>query len=169
MIEEEASDATLNKVKHFTVGFARAGETPAAKGSGVLVKYRTLAGILTCGHVDSYLRSLKQPVELVRFNRGSVTDQFGALDMEEVFTHVAGEEPWEADSDDIAFIRLSPNLVGNIEKDCVFLDAEKNFAKPGPDDGTGLFCVNAVFGLVEAFTGPTTRQNKMATEPVAEI
>lgn len=59
MLEDEASDATLNKVTHFTVGFARAGEKPAAKGSGVLVKYKGLIGILTCGHVDAYLRTQK--------------------------------------------------------------------------------------------------------------
>jgi hypothetical protein len=39
---EEISDAVLDKVKHFTVGFGRAGETPAAKGSGVLIKHAML-------------------------------------------------------------------------------------------------------------------------------
>jgi three-Cys-motif partner protein len=36
---EKIADAVLDKVKHFTIGFARAGETPAAKGSGVLIKH----------------------------------------------------------------------------------------------------------------------------------
>jgi hypothetical protein len=48
---EEIADATLNKVKHFTIGFGRAGEEPAAKGTGVLVKHRELIG-MTCAHVD---------------------------------------------------------------------------------------------------------------------
>jgi hypothetical protein len=55
------ADATLNKVKQFTVGFGRAGEKPAAKGSGVLVKQGELTGILTCAHVAAHLRELKQP------------------------------------------------------------------------------------------------------------
>jgi hypothetical protein len=33
---DEIADAVLDRVKHFTIGFGRAGETPAAKGSGVL-------------------------------------------------------------------------------------------------------------------------------------
>jgi hypothetical protein len=56
---EEIADATLNKVKHFTIGFGRAGEEPAAKGSGVLVKHRELIGTLTCAHVDKQLRKLQ--------------------------------------------------------------------------------------------------------------
>ena len=43
---EEIADATLNKVKHFTIGFGRAGEEPAAKGSGVLVKHVLTSGVL---------------------------------------------------------------------------------------------------------------------------
>ena len=58
------ADATLNKVKQFTVGLGRAGEKPAAKGSGVLVKQGELTGILTCAHVATHLRELKRPVTL---------------------------------------------------------------------------------------------------------
>ena len=112
---EEIADAVLDKVKHFTIGFGRAGETPAAKGSGVLVKHGELHGILTCAHVDKYLRDLKQPIGLVRFNRG-LAQQFGTLDMGRIFSHVAGEEPWTQGDDDISFIRLPPGLVGNIAK-----------------------------------------------------
>jgi len=106
---EEISDAVLDKVKHFTIGFA--GETPAAKGSGVLIKHGELHGILTCAHVDKYLRKLKQPVGLVRLNRG-LAQQFGTLNMGEVFSYAAGEEPWTKGDDDIAFIHLPPHLVG---------------------------------------------------------
>jgi hypothetical protein len=76
--------------------------------------------------------------------------------MDEVFSYAAGEECWEGD--DIAFIHLPPHLVGNIEKDCVFLDADKNFTKPQPEDCSSLLQVHSVFGLVEKFTGITTRQ-----------
>jgi hypothetical protein len=157
----EIADATLNKVKHFTVGFGRAGEEPTAKGSGVLVKHGELTGILTCAHVDKYLRELKGPVGLVRLNRGPM-EQFGALNMEEVDSYVAGEEPWPAGGEDLAFIHLPPHLVGDIAKDCVFLDAEKNFTKPQPEDCSPLIQVHAVFGLVESFTGGTTRQDGRA-------
>jgi hypothetical protein len=46
------ADAVLDRVKQFTTGFARAGDTPAAKGTGVLVKHGELHGILTCANVD---------------------------------------------------------------------------------------------------------------------
>ena len=152
----------LDRVKQFTIGFAIAGDTPAAKGTGVLVKHGELHGILTCAHVDKYLRDLKQPIGLVRFNRG-LAQQFGTLDMGRIFSHVAGEEPWTQGDDDISFIRLPPDLVGNIAKDCVFLDAERNFSKPEPDDRSSLIPAHSVFGLVEKFTGATTRQSGMAT------
>ena len=83
--------------------------------------------------------------------------------MDEVFSYAAGEAPWSTGGDDIAFIHLPPHLVGNIAKDCVFLDADKNFTKPQPDDYSSLIQVHSVFGLVEQFTGATTRQDGRAT------
>jgi hypothetical protein len=128
-------------VTHFDIGFGRAGETPAAKGSGVLIRFGEVHGILTCAHVDKYLRELKQPVGLVRFNQGP-TEQYGTLDMWGVDTYAADVEPWTGD--DIAFIHLPRHLVGNITaRGCVFL--------------------HSVFGLVEEFTGETTRQQNRAT------
>jgi hypothetical protein len=159
---KDVADAVLDKVKHFTIGFGRAGDTPAAKGSGVLIKQGELHGILTCAHVDKYLRELKQPVGLVRLNRG-LAQQSGTLNMDEVLSYAAGDEPWTKGGEDIAFIHLPQHLVGNIEKDCVFLDAEKNFTKPEPNDHSSLIQAHSVFGLVEQFTGATTRQNGRAT------
>jgi hypothetical protein len=159
---EDVADAVLDKVKHFTIGFGRAGETPAAKGSGVLIKYGDLHGILTCAHVDKYLRELKQPVGLVRFNRG-LAEQSGTLNMDEIFSYAAGEEPWTNGGDDIAFIHLHADLIGNIAKDCVFLDADKNFTRSEPDDHSSLIQAHSVFGLVEQFTGATTREDGRAT------
>jgi hypothetical protein len=159
---EDVAAAVLDKVKHFTIGFGRAGDTPAAKGTGVLIKHGELRGILTCAHVDKLLRELKEPIGLVRLNRG-LAQQSGTLNMDEVFSYAAGEEPWSKGDDDISFIHLPPHLVGNIAKDCVFLDAEKNFSKPEPGDRTSLIQAHSVFGLVEQFTGATTRQNGRAT------
>jgi hypothetical protein len=159
---EDVAGAVLDKVKHFTIGFGRAGDTPAAKGTGVLIRHGELHGILTCAHVDKYLRELKQPVGLVRLNRG-LAQQFGTIDMEEVFSYAAGEEPWTKGGEDISFIHLPPQLVGNIAKDCFFLDAEKNFSKPEPDNRSSLIPAYSLFGLVEEFTGATTRQDGMAT------
>jgi hypothetical protein len=136
--------------------------TPAAKGSGVLIKHGERYGILTCAHVDKYLRDLKRPVGLVRLNRG-LAQQSATLEMDEVFSYAAGEAPWRAGEEDIAFIHLPPHLAGNVAKDCVFLDADKNFAKPQPGDYSSLIQAYSVFGLVEEFTGATTRQDGRAT------
>jgi hypothetical protein len=161
-MSEDVADAVLDKVKHFSIGFGRAGDTPTAKGTGALIKHGELHGILTCAYVDKLLRELKQPVGLVRLNRG-LAQQSGTLDMDEVFSYAAGEQPWTKGDDDISFIHLPPHLVGDIAKDCVFVHAEKNFSKPQPDDRSSLIQAHSVFGLVEQFTGATTRQNGMAT------
>jgi hypothetical protein len=133
VMREEIADAVLDKVKHFTVGFGRAGDEPAAKGSGVLIKHGELHGILTCAHVDKF------------------------------FSYAAGDEPWIIGGEDIAFIHLPLHLIGNIARDCAFLDAEKNFTKPEPDDRSLLIAAHSIFGLVEEFTGATTRQDGRAT------
>jgi hypothetical protein len=133
-LPEDVADAVLDKVKHFTVGFGRAGDTPAAKGTGVLIKHGELHGILTCAHVTKHLRELKQPVGLVRLNRG-VAQQFGTLNMLEINSYAAGEEPWAKGSDDISFIHLPPPLIGNIAKDCVFLEPRTTSRSPSPTIG----------------------------------
>jgi len=71
-----------------------------------------------------------------------------------------GRQPW--DDQNLAFIHLPPHLIGNIEKDVVSLDIEKNSTKPEPNDFSSLIRGHAVFGLVEALTGETTRQNGRA-------
>jgi hypothetical protein len=38
----DLATAVLERVKQYTIGFARAGEKPAAKGSGVLIKSGSL-------------------------------------------------------------------------------------------------------------------------------
>jgi hypothetical protein len=114
---------------------------------------------LTCAHVIS---ELKTPVGLVRLNRGPV-EQFGILHMDEVFSYAAGEDPWPPGSEDIAFVHLPTHFIGNIAKDCVFLDLEMNFTKPEPEKDSSQIQVHSVFGLVESFTGATTRQSGRAT------
>jgi hypothetical protein len=108
---EKVADAVLDKVKHYTIGFAGAGETPAAKGSGVLIKYGEWHGILTCTHVDKYLRDLKRPGGIVRLNRG-LAQQSATLEMEEVFSYAAAEEPWEGDAADASDRRADVLFLG---------------------------------------------------------
>lgn len=168
---DEIADVVIDKVKRYAVGFGKAGQTPSAMGSGVLIKQGEVHGILTCTHVDQFVRKFKQPVGLVRFNREG-TEQFGVLHMGDVFSYAAGEEPWTPGGEDIALIRLRPDLVGNIERDGVFLDAEKNFTKAQPEsapDGRPLILVHAVFGLVDKFTGATTRQGGRATTVIRGV
>jgi hypothetical protein len=161
-IGDAVSNAVIADVKNYTIGFGFAGEDPAAKGSGVLVEYKGVHGILTAAHVDAHLRKRKRPIGLVRLNRG-VARQASVLDLEEVFSYAAGVDPWPVGSDDIAFIHIPPHLVGNIERSCSFLNADKNLTKDEPEPSTSLIQTHAVFGLVEDFTGPTTRQGGVAT------
>jgi hypothetical protein len=75
------------------------------------------------------------------------------------------KSPGAAGREDLAFIHVPPHLVGNIAKDFVAVDAERNFTKPEPepDSYSSLIGVHSVFGLVEEFTGVTTRHNGRAT------
>jgi hypothetical protein len=161
-IGDAVSEAMIADVRNFTIGFGRAGEKPAVKGTGVLVEYKGVHGILTAAHVDAYIRELKRPIGVVRLNQG-LAQQASVLDVDEVYTYAAGQDPWPTGSDDIAFIHIPPHLVGNIERRCSFLNGEKNLAKDEPEPSTALIQTHAVFGMVEDFTGATTRQGGVAT------
>jgi hypothetical protein len=147
-VPEGVAGAVLEKVKQFKIGFGRAGDTPAAKGTGVLIRHDELHGILTCAHVDQYLRELKQPVGLV--------PQFGTIDLggrlQLLGRRRAMDQGWRRH-----LIHRPPQLVGNIAKDRVFLDADKSFSKPEPDNPASLIPAYSVFGLVDEFTGARRR------------
>jgi hypothetical protein len=167
-IGDAVSDAVIDTVRDFTVGFGLAGEKPAVKGTGVFVEYKGVHGILTAAHVDQSLRALKRPVGLVRLNR-THAHQSSVLDLTEVFTYASGADPWPTGSEDIAFIHIPSHLVGNIGRSFSALNADHNLTKDEPEPSTDLIQTHAVFGLVEFFTGATTRQNGVATTAMKAV
>jgi hypothetical protein len=156
---DAVSEAAIVAVRDYTVGFARAGDVPAAKGTGVLVSYKGVHGIITAAHVDRYLRTLDGPIGIVRLNRG-LTNQSSVFHLDEVLSFAAGENPYP--DDDISFIHVPPHFVGDIGRSCSFLPLERNFEVDEPSE-TGLVHTYSIFGMVEEFTGATTRNNGVAT------
>ncbi len=154
-MSKDASPLVLERVRRFTIGFARAGGAPAALGSGVLFRIGDTRGILTCAHVEAYLQEIGT-VGVVGFSRPTAF-QAMTFDIRDAHTLVWGSPPWTKTDPDICFVRLSPDQANSIEARFSFLNADLNlqkYRKPEPSD----IVVHAVCGLVDEFSGPTTRE-----------
>ncbi len=152
---EDASPLVLERVRHYTIGFAKPGGEPAALGSGVLVRIGNVRGILTCAHVEAHLQKLGA-VGVVGFSRPNAF-QAATLDIGDAHTLVFGKPPWTKSDPDICFIILSPDQGAALESRFIFLDGDLNLTKyhqPSPSD----IIAHAVCGLVEEFSGPTVRE-----------
>jgi hypothetical protein len=162
----DPSALILDHVRQFTVGFAKAGDRPNALGSGVLVRTGTLSGILTCAHVEELLRE-RRKIGWVDFNRG-LSFQAETLDMETVPSILQGSSQWKVAEPDICFIHLPYHRAGSFAANCSFLNADANFERfREPDPSADV--IDAVFGLVEDFSGPTTREHGLVTSKVRGV
>lgn len=151
----DASRGLLQRVQHFTIGFATPGGAPAALGSGVLLRIGDVRGILTCAHVEEYLQKVRT-VGIAGFSRPTAF-QMMTLDIRDNHTLVWGSPPWNKTDPDLCFISLTPAQTAGFEARFTFLNAIQNLQKYHEDEPANA-AVHAVCGLVEQFSGPTTRE-----------
>jgi hypothetical protein len=152
---KDASPLVLDRVRRYTIGFARAGGDPAALGSGVLLRIGDTRGILTCAHVEAYLQE-SGTIGVAGFSRPAAF-QATTFEIRDAHTLVWGSPPWTKTDPDICFIQLSPDQADGVEARFTFLNADLNLQKyhePEPSD----IVVHAICWLVEEFSGPTMRE-----------
>jgi hypothetical protein len=157
----DASPVVLERVQRYTVGFARSAGNPAALGSGVLARIGDARGILTCAHVEEFLQETEGLIGVVGFTRPSAF-QASLFDIRETSPLIWGSPPWTRDGPDLCFIRLTPNQADSLEARFVFLNADRNLQKYHKEEPSHDV-VDAVCGLVDEFSGPTTRRDGMVT------
>jgi len=139
-------------------------DPPQLLGSGTLVKYGSIFGVLTCAHVSSAVLAWKQSeafrdirperrqVRILCFGvKGQTAPSF---DPSSLLATEFGKAPWKLREPDLAFVRLPPHTeshfmaVGNIRNLERHRKLQKNWeAQPG----NFLF----VAGAVEEWTAPS--------------
>jgi hypothetical protein len=169
----DASAILLPHVRRFTVGFVLTDQhAPRVLGSGVLLSVGRVSGILTCAHVAEAYRQQTE-IGLLRFSRDEIV-QMQKLKLGDTTTlyveENTGEPRWSnPDAIDLAFTELPERVVATLSATCVFLNADKNWKKFCDGEPNHHRHVDAVFGLVDEFSGAPLIGGGLATTPMKGV
>ncbi len=168
-MNSDASDLLLRHVRQLTIGLALTDPPhPKVLGTGVLVSIENLNGILTCSHVaDEYEK--RSEIGLVRFKRDGIL-QRQKLVLATTNTLKIGGPPWgDPYAFDLAFTRLAEPDVSTLKATSVFLSYERNWKRFTDGEPSYHKHVDAIFGLVDEFTGEPRRENGSVTTPMQGV
>jgi hypothetical protein len=135
-----------------TIGFVRVRDgAPASLGSGTLIRFGTVVGVLTCAHVlEALLR--EEEIGILCFPVRATQIQRLRLPMATT-DHVAiGTPPWNEDGPDLAFLSLPAPFIGDIESIASIVngDLHRQNIVAGDPEKTLKLC--AMAGVVDEMT-----------------
>ena len=137
-----------------TIGFVRVKDNaPASLGSGTLIRFGNITGVLTCAHVLEALLG-EEEIGILCFPVRATQIQRLRLSMETTDHVVIGAPPWSESGPDLAFLRLPALTVGDIESIASIAngDLHRQNIVAGDPEGTMKLC--AMAGIVDEMTKP---------------
>jgi hypothetical protein len=137
-----------------TVGFVRVKDSaPASLGSGTLIRFRNIIGVLTCAHVLEALVD-EEEIGILCFPVRATQIQRLRLPMATTDRVAVGARPWGASGPDLAFLRLPAPVVGDIESIATIVngDFHRQNIVAGDPEGTMKLC--AMAGVIDERTKP---------------
>jgi hypothetical protein len=139
-------------VGHSTIGFMRhnGNEPPTCLGTGTLIEYGKVFGVLTCAHALGAIREAKEVGFLCFTVRGKVPQDkpFNPKILDAVSL---GREPWSLRGPDLAFVRIPANAEGHFRA----LSTPRNLQRHRELMVSGIsrnFACYAVAGVVDEWT-----------------
>jgi hypothetical protein len=138
-----------------TVGFVRVIDSaPASLGSGTLIRFGSIIGVLTCAHVLEALLD-EEEIGILCFPVRATQFQRLRLPMATTDRLAIGTRPWGESGPDLAFLRLPASIVGDIESIATIVngDFHRQNIVAGDPEGTMMLC--AMAGVVDEMTKPT--------------
>ena len=169
----DASELVLPHVRRYTVGFVLTDPpAPRVLGSGVLVSFGPIKGILTCAHVAEAFRK-RAEIGLLRFSHDEKL-QMQKLQLEGTTTlyieENTGDPRWtNPEAFDLAFVVLPERDIATLNATCVFLSWDLNREKLVAGEPERDASVDAIFGLVEERSGEPVRVDGLISTPMQGV
>jgi hypothetical protein len=153
-IQKDISSAAWAHVGRSTVGFIRArDDPPSSLGSGTLIRFGNIFGVLSCAHV---LEALQKEAEIgiLCFPVRAAQIQTLRLPMDATDGIAIGSAPWDARGPDLAFLRLPAAMIGDIKRVATIANGDRHRQNilAGQPTPARRFC--AVAGVVDEWTKP---------------
>jgi hypothetical protein len=109
-------DDLITMIGLSTVGFIRhnGNEPPNSLGSGTLIKYGKVFGVVTCAHACEAVKASRE-VGVMCFTVRGKTQQAKPFDPDDMETVSFGQYPWTVRGPDLAFVRLPAEAEGHFQ------------------------------------------------------
>jgi hypothetical protein len=150
--QKHLSDILWAYAGRSTVGFVRLkDDAPASRGSGTLIRFGNIIGILTCAHVLEALLG-EEEIGILCFPVRPAQIQRLRLSMATTDHVPIGVRPWGEGGPDLAFLKLPTPVVGDIESIATIVngDLHRQNIIAGEPEGTRKLC--AMAGVVDGMS-----------------
>jgi hypothetical protein len=138
---------------------------PVSQGSGTLIRFGHVKGILTCAHVlEGNLQD--EEIGILLFPARSDALQMMRVRRSDLMGHTYFRgESWREDGPDLAFVRLPDDVMANIEGRASVVDGERQRAQILVGEPDRKAIASVVFGVVHELTGSTVPGERISTTP----
>jgi hypothetical protein len=158
---------------HFTVGFVgRENDRAISLGSGTLVRFGKIVGVLTSAHVLAGDAARQIPGVLDRAEIGICCFPARSGDVQTFKVnrdrthHVAiGRPPWNEQGPDLAFLRLPTGNMADLERLASVVDGMRHRANALAGEPATRDVVNLVCGVIDERTRPVEIRGNVSVTP----
>jgi hypothetical protein len=152
-IRTDLIDAVWTHMGRSSVGFIGVREAPSSFGSGTLVRFGDVVGVLTCAHVlEAVLQEREIGLLCFPIRAGQIQTLRLPLNLTD---HIAlGSAPWTADGPDLGFLRLPNTIIGDLERVATITNGDRhrqNIISGQPANWTPI---SVLGGVVDEMTSP---------------
>ena len=153
-IQRDISNIVWTYMGRSTVGFVRIRDgAPASLGSGTLIRFGNIVGVLTCAHVLEALVK-EDEIGVLCFPVRATQIQRLQLSMAMTDSIAIGSAPWGQSGPDLAFLRLPAAIAGDIERVATIANGEFHRQNVIAGDPVRTQKLCAVAGVVDEVTKP---------------
>jgi hypothetical protein len=151
-IKKDISNAAWTHMGRSTVGFVRIrDDSPSSLGSGTLIRFGNIVGVLTCAHVLEALHK-EAEIGILCFPVRATQIQALRVPMAATDSISIGSAPWDAPGPDLAFLRLPEAIIGDIERVATIANGDRHRQNIVAGEPTPTRQVCAVAGVVDEMT-----------------
>lgn len=146
-----------------TVGFVDLGErSVSSMGSGTLVTFGSIGGILTCAHVLERVIKRKE-IGVVVFPARQAAFQALRVDLSKTSLVTLREPPWSEAGPDLGFLHLPPILMSSLSSIASVINVEKQRANAMAGEPDPEHRVELVSGVISEWTGEAIKTESTVT------
>jgi hypothetical protein len=151
-------------VGRFTIGFVTTGDnqSPASLGSGTLIRFGKVGGVLTCAHV---IQELEKQDEIGLMGMPVRADQVQRLRVERRLTDFLSlsDQPWSECGKDIGFVKLPDPTMAAIERVASVLDGETQLNRALESVADDVREIAVLAGILDERTAPPVLVGEVIT------